>query len=120
MPTALILEELIALPESPWGDLRGKALNPRMLANYLRQYSVRSKVIRVGSATLHGYAREDLHDAWKRYVPTSAICPASNETSATTATQADSGDTPAFDIGHIRSETSATDATHADTDAWES
>jgi hypothetical protein len=32
LPTATILSRLIDLPESPWGDLRGKPITDRVLA----------------------------------------------------------------------------------------
>lgn len=69
MSTETILEALHAVEEAPWGDLRGKPLDPRGLANRLRQYSVRSKQVRVGETTMKGYARGDLWDAWVRYLP---------------------------------------------------
>jgi hypothetical protein len=69
LPTETILKALIALPESPWGDLKGKPLSDRGLALRLRQYGVKSKVIRVGEQTPRGYTRDDLHDAWVRYLP---------------------------------------------------
>src|SRR5262249_6329204 len=69
LPTAVILTRLIALPESPWGDLKGKPINDRTLARRLRQYGVRSRKIRVGDTTAQGYTREDLADVWPRYLP---------------------------------------------------
>jgi hypothetical protein len=69
LPTEIILSSLKALPESPWGDLKGKPLSDRGLASRLRQYGVKSKVIRVGEQTPRGYARADLHDTWVRYLP---------------------------------------------------
>src|SRR5262249_24342004 len=56
---------------SPWGDLKGKPINDRALARRLRQYGVKSKKLRVGDTTAMGYAREDLVDAWLRYLPLS-------------------------------------------------
>jgi hypothetical protein len=88
LPTTVILQDLLALPESPWGDLKGHALNDRGLAHRLRQYSIKPKVIRVGNTTPRGYAREDLHEAWKRYLPP----PPSSHTSATSATNATNED----------------------------
>jgi Protein of unknown function (DUF3631) len=67
--TSAILTALISLPESPWGDLKGRPLNDRGLALRLRQYDVRSKDIYVQDRALKGYAREDLHDVWLRYLP---------------------------------------------------
>ena len=66
-------------------DLDGKPLNDRGLASRLRKYGVKPKVVRVGDATPRGYTREDLHDAWARYL--SPLSPES-ATSATSATEA--------------------------------
>lgn len=71
MGTESILLELCKLDESPWSDLRGKPLDARRLANYLRQYGVQSKQIRVGERTVKGYRLEDLYDPWSRYLPVS-------------------------------------------------
>lgn len=90
MSTADILNALIGMEEAPWGDLRGKPLNDRGLANRLRPYGVKSKQVRVGSWTGKGYARDDLHDAWVRYLDPSLL-PAESETRETSVTD------PAFD-----------------------
>lgn len=68
MFTDSILPALHQLDEAPWSDLKGKPLNPRGLANYLRQYGITSRSVRVGERAAKGYAREDLHDAWQRYL----------------------------------------------------
>lgn len=86
MSTEMILERLHALPESPWGDLRGKPLDARGLGNRLRQYGIRSKTVRLGTHTPKGYTREDLHDAWIRYLPPPLDTSATSATSATTPT----------------------------------
>jgi hypothetical protein len=72
LPTEEALTTLAAIEEAPWGDWRGKPINARQLANFLKQYGVVSKVIRCGSGTLRGYDREDLHDPWMRYLSASA------------------------------------------------
>jgi Protein of unknown function (DUF3631) len=98
MSTERLLELLHGLEESPWGDLRGKPLDARGLARRLRPYEVRPATIRVGDATPKGYRREDLADAWSRYLPDT---PATGATSATpqasnvapVADVADSGET---------------------------
>jgi Protein of unknown function (DUF3631) len=84
MATEELLRRLVALEESPWGDLRGKPLDARGLARRLRPYEVRPTTIRVGDATPKGYYRADLHDAWSRYLPD----PGKGATSATSATAA--------------------------------
>ncbi|MBW3591954.1 MAG: DUF3631 domain-containing protein [Actinobacteria bacterium] len=63
-----LLEALNEIEESPWGDLYGKGLNARGLAQRLRAYGVHSKNVRIGDRIPKGYTREDLYDAWKRYV----------------------------------------------------
>ena len=69
LPSKTILERLLALPESPWADLRGKPLDQLSLAKRLRAYGVRPKTIRTNSGTPRGYSRADLEDQWLRYLP---------------------------------------------------
>ena len=70
MTTAAILEVLHAIEEAPWGDLNGRTLDPRRLAATLRRYGVRSTKVRPPDGTpKQGYRREDLWDAWQRYLP---------------------------------------------------
>jgi hypothetical protein len=58
------------LPEAPWAELvGGKPLNARGLAKRLAGYDVKSKTVRVGERVVRGYVREDLSDAWDRYLP---------------------------------------------------
>jgi hypothetical protein len=68
MPTEAILEALCAMDESPWNDIRGKALDARNLSRRLGKYGIKPKVIRVGDKTPRGYDRADLQDAWTRYL----------------------------------------------------
>lgn len=69
LPTVDLLLELINLDESPWGDLKGKPLDARRLANLLKPYAVLSKQIRIGEVNHKGYTRDALWDAWLRYLP---------------------------------------------------
>jgi len=87
--TDQLIADLTKLDEAPWGDLRGKAISSRLLANLLKPYGVRPKVVRIGLATPRGYAREDLHDPWIRYLGVPAQ---ESATSATTATEPTSAD----------------------------
>jgi hypothetical protein len=68
MTTKSLLVGLHSVEEAPWGDLKGKPLNENGLARRLRQYSIKSKTIRIGNATAKGYTREDFYDAWQRYL----------------------------------------------------
>ena len=81
MTTDDILNALHKLEESPWGELRGKPLDARGLAQRLRPYDIKPTTIRVLGSTPKGYKRQDLHDAWLRYLgplhletATSATC----------------------------------------------
>lgn len=97
--TENILRDLHAIETSPWGDLRGKALDARGLAYRLRKYGVKPKTIRVGDKTPKGYTAVDLHDAWSRY-----LGPPANEsaTSATSATStAGTAENSALDLPHL-------------------
>lgn len=92
LATAIVLERLNKLPEAPWNDLKGKPLNDRGLAQRLRQYGVKSKSLSMGGEygpRPKGYAREDLHDVWKRYLPPAPPSPEGSATAATAATKPD-------------------------------
>jgi len=41
MHTEAILQALNELDEAPWGDLKGKPLDPRKLARFLRDYGIK-------------------------------------------------------------------------------
>jgi hypothetical protein len=88
LSTTDILERLNNMEEAPWGDSRGKALDARGLARKLFPYGVKSKTIRMtqGSATAKGYAREDLHDAWQRYLPKDTAASLPPDVSVTSVT----------------------------------
>jgi Protein of unknown function (DUF3631) len=90
MPTAAILGALHALEEAPWNDLRGKPLNERGLAVRLRQYGVQSRNVRTGDT------REDLYDAWERY-----LASPSSGTSATSATGATKPDLQGSSVADV-------------------
>ena len=65
-----LLKALHDIEEAPWGDLYGKPLNARGLAQRLRKYEVASKNVRNAMGNVaKGYAREDLWDVWERYTP---------------------------------------------------
>jgi hypothetical protein len=69
MATEAILADLVKMDEAPWGDLKGKPIDSRRLANLLRPYGVTSKNVRIGDRAPKGYTREDLFDSWNRYLP---------------------------------------------------
>ena len=69
LSTKTILEKLWAMEEAPWGDLRGKPLDPRRLSNYLRPYEVKPDTLRGDDSQFKGYKAANLSDAWNRYLP---------------------------------------------------
>lgn len=68
LPTETVLSRVCALDESPWQELRGRPLDARGLARRLRQYEVRPTKVKVNGESLKGYRRDDLWDAWSRYL----------------------------------------------------
>ncbi|MEO7861379.1 MAG: DUF3631 domain-containing protein [Nitrospirales bacterium] len=64
-----ILAALHKLEEAPWGDLKGKPLDPRKLANLLLSYGVKSDQVKIGGVNHRGYKWADFQDAWDRYLP---------------------------------------------------
>ena len=81
--TALVAA-LLALEESPWGDLRGKPLDARRLATRLKPYGIGPKQLRLDSdTTAKGYQASDFKDSWDRYLPPG------RETSETRETDSD-------------------------------
>jgi hypothetical protein len=106
MPTAVILEMLLALDDAPWADVDDKPLNSRMLSKLLGQYvtpankPIKPRGIRTSSGTPKGYYADDLSDAWTRYCPPP---PQESATSATSATpQISAGESVADDRHGVR------------------
>lgn len=85
MFTTQLLKELVEMDEAPWGDLYGKELDARSLARRLSKYKVKPRVLRIGEERARGYAREDLWDAWERYLPPLST-PSASVTTVTTVT----------------------------------
>jgi hypothetical protein len=70
MHSADVLSRLLELPEAPWAEVAaGKPLNIRGLSKRLGEYEVKTKPVRIGEKVERGFTREDLADAWARYLP---------------------------------------------------
>jgi hypothetical protein len=56
--------------DAPWSDIRGKPITTRMLAGLLKDYDIKPRKVReFGTGpSKQGYRREDLWDAWERYL----------------------------------------------------
>jgi hypothetical protein len=96
MPTETILERLHEIDESPWADLRGKALDARGLSRRLSKYDVKPKVYRDGERTIRGYLAADLADPWSRYVP-----PTGGENDVTSETPQQAGEEERYGVTSV-------------------
>lgn len=80
LATEDILKNLCALEEAPWSDLKGKLLTARGLAGFLNNYGVSSLTVRLPDGrTPKGYRRQDLWDAWQRYLPVEKLATSSDD-----------------------------------------
>ena len=68
LPTTTILKRLCEIEDAPWGDMRGKQLDARGLAQRLKKYGITRGTIRAGQTTAKGYTFADLHDEFVRYL----------------------------------------------------
>lgn len=87
MSTETILGKLHALEEAPWADLRGRELDARGLARRLGDYQVKSTKVKIGGASVRGYRRDDLWDAWQRYLADLGSPPNGDGTCGTSGTE---------------------------------
>lgn len=70
LASAGLVQSLVAMEESPWGDLRGRPLDNRGLARRLRPYEIRPHNVRLKDGRqAKGYEASDFTDAWSRYIP---------------------------------------------------
>jgi hypothetical protein len=78
VPTGELLAALVALDEAPWGSYYGRNLDARDLAALLKHFDISSTTIRPpvrrradrakAPRPLKGYKRDDLYEAWERYL----------------------------------------------------
>ncbi len=62
------------LASRPWMELRkGKEVTDIWLAQQLRPYGIRPTTIWVGDLQAKGYLKQDFHEAFRRYIPSSEI-----------------------------------------------
>lgn len=73
----LTSEEIVTafheMDDRPWPEWgrSGRPLSKAGLARLLKPFGVRPRTIRTDGGTLKGYHREDLEEAWNRYIPLS-------------------------------------------------
>lgn len=68
--TTTVLERLHKIEDAPWTNYFGRQLTSSDLAKLLRDYRVKPADVREpGGPNRKGYRKDDLHDAWNRYLP---------------------------------------------------
>jgi hypothetical protein len=114
-----ILTALAKIDDAPWGDMNGlgRELTHRGLAQRLGNYGIKPKQIRFGLQNLKGYDREDLNDAWLRYLGSSGVADHDDETQ-TINTEEEIKEQEAGRGAGQSSDKSATSATSATEDLW--
>lgn len=97
MWTTQLVEQLAELDEAPWATYRDKRkdpkINSREIGYLLRPYGIKSRVMRSGNQTRRGYHRDDLADAWDRY-----LTPPTEDPEPAPRTQSDTSETPQHTI----------------------
>lgn len=83
IPTATLIEQLIARDEEPWHRWnRGDGMNPESLAKLLRPYGITPQHNR--TRTQRGYFASNFEEAWGRYLPSLPLESPSNPSKMST------------------------------------
>jgi hypothetical protein len=73
----------------PWAEIsRGRPITDRLVARLLGRFRVKPRSIRIGEATPKGYLRDDLIDAFSRYLAAPAATSATSSESLVNASNA--------------------------------
>jgi len=69
-----LVEGLAGYADRPWGELlRGRPVTELWIAQQLRPYGIRPRLFRLEGQRARGYFREDMMDAFQRYIPKSEV-----------------------------------------------
>jgi len=69
-----LVEGLAGFSDRPWAEvLRGKPLTELWIAQQLRPYGIRPRPFRLEGQRARGYFREEMMDAFRRYIPRSEL-----------------------------------------------
>jgi putative DNA primase/helicase len=71
LSSAAIVAALVEMEDRPWPEWRKgeKPMSAVSVSRLVKPFGIGPKQIRVGERTCKGYRREDLEDAWNRYLP---------------------------------------------------
>jgi putative DNA primase/helicase len=84
--TKTLISKICALDDSPWleynfkgRDEEARKISDRQISNLVGQFGVKPKDVKIAGITKKGYHRDDLENAFKRYIPVSLpnTCPPS-------------------------------------------
>jgi hypothetical protein len=67
--TMRLLAMLAEIEDAPWRSYYGRSLEARDLSKLLGHYGIKPQSIRFKREVQKGYRRDDLEDAWERYLP---------------------------------------------------
>jgi hypothetical protein len=70
LPSAVLLDRLKTMEESPWATYGPNGLTPMRLGALLREFDITSRNLRLPTGQAKGYTRADFTDAWDRYCTT--------------------------------------------------
>ena len=112
LSTETIIRRLCSIEEAPWAtfhDRKEPHVSPRDLAEMLRPYKIKPKVVRIGESTPRGYERDDFRDAWQRYVTQPAQGNRNERNERNTAGQPVADDSHVADVSATVQQTQAAD-----------
>jgi hypothetical protein len=100
-------DEDSAVRESGWSEYGGHGLTASQLAKMLGKFGIKPRQVRSGDTTRKGYRREDLHDAWSRYLPPLASSPTAETAETIETLLADQQDQVDVDLQILRDKVTA-------------
>jgi Protein of unknown function (DUF3631) len=71
--TAELIDELVKIEESPWGDWHGRPITPQALSKLLRPYRIQTMSVKVDGVTVRGYKAEQFAEAFDRTLGVGAV-----------------------------------------------
>jgi hypothetical protein len=86
--TADLIDELVKIEESPWGDWYGKPITSHGLSKLLRPYRIKTMPVWVEGEARRGYKREQFADAFHRVLSVRSVRPGSQSQNGLTGPNA--------------------------------
>ncbi|MGG7509379.1 DUF3631 domain-containing protein [Plantibacter sp. YIM 135249] len=78
-----LLSRLHGLETSPWGNIKGEAIDSRFLARTLAKYEIpTNNTLKVDGHAVKGYQRSHFADAWDRYLASPVVPEVGNDSNS--------------------------------------